>query len=175
MRTMSLTLDKETHDALSKIAWSLRKRRSTAATFLFERGLTAMEQSARSWEGPDNEGTLRQLEVIRSDTADTIRELMDIEGKIASFGFAVFEAYRGMSNALMAYSGKKAKAERLVSILRERGIAYDLTPGLAPNYDRLASEYLFRDNADEKKGDEQSWVDHGVDRRRSEEKHHPEA
>lgn len=156
MREIQLLLDDETDRKVMKAAWRLKLRKSRTVEVLFNRGLRRLEDVENDWEKElEKEGSLQLIEKLHSEKIDVIRETMDIESEIASIRFAVYSEFEAMSKVLIAYSGRRARAMILASRLKEQGLDYDLTPGMAPNYDTLAAKYLFRTNEDKLKNDEQ--------------------
>jgi phosphoribosylformimino-5-aminoimidazole carboxamide ribonucleotide (ProFAR) isomerase len=144
MRTVELWLDDAAQERVTKAAWGMKVRRTKAVELLLVRGLRQMEQAAEKWEAQGADGTLDKLKELQAEKEDLVRELMEVEGRMSSFDFAVYEEFKAMSDVLIVYSGRRAQAKLLESQLESRGLFFDLSPGKAPNYDELATKYLYR-------------------------------
>jgi hypothetical protein len=156
MIEIQFRLDDETDRLVMKAAWRLKLRKSRVAEILFKRGLRRLEELVNDREKElQKEGSLQLIKNLHSEKMDVIRETMEVETEIASYKFAVYSEFDAMSKVLIAYSGRRAQAMILASRLKDLGVDYDLTPGMAPNYDTLAAKYLFRTNEDRLKNDEQ--------------------
>jgi len=130
---------------IKEVAKRKRINFDNAVDMCYSTGLSKALELSESWfDNAKKIGSYNAIVQLRASKAEKTLELMNLRSKSVSYKFDGFEEFNRMMGSLISYTGKRAEAKRLQTLLAERGIIFDIGPGEIPELDELNQRYLFR-------------------------------